>query len=179
MGSTKDYYSTIKAFWKQNILNGKSWNKILHDGFSKKQERKTYVQSKKNIPFDLDSTNGSESDMELVLYTKIGMGCGQQANNPWLQEFPDPITRVTWDNYLTISSFDAKRIGLKNINVANGALNGSYAKISDGEKTLKIPVVIQPGQAKGSVGSSWVWKKIRNSRRDANWRKRFCFFQIF
>ena len=36
------------------------------------------------------------------------MGDGQQANNPWLQEFPDPITRVTWDNYLTVSSFDAK-----------------------------------------------------------------------
>jgi molybdopterin-containing oxidoreductase family iron-sulfur binding subunit len=29
---------------------------------------------------------------ELVLYTKTGMGDGQQANNPWLQEFPDPIT---------------------------------------------------------------------------------------
>ena len=77
--------------------------------------------------------------MELVLYTKTGMGDGQQANNPWLQEFPDPITRVTWDNYLTISSFDEKN-RLKNINVANGALNGSYAKISDGESTLKIPV---------------------------------------
>jgi molybdopterin-containing oxidoreductase family iron-sulfur binding subunit len=36
-------------------------------------------------------------DFELVLYTKTGMGDGQQANNPWLQEFPDPITRVSWD----------------------------------------------------------------------------------
>ena len=53
---------------------------------------------------------------------------------------------------MTISSFDANRIGLKNINVADGALNGSFAKISDGESTLKVPVVIQPGQAKGSVG---------------------------
>jgi molybdopterin-containing oxidoreductase family iron-sulfur binding subunit len=30
------------------------------------------------------------------------MGDGQQANNPWLQEFPDPITRVSWDNYVTV-----------------------------------------------------------------------------
>ncbi len=44
------------------------------------------------------STKGG--DMELSLYTKTGMGDGQQANNPWLQEFPDPITRTTWDNYL-------------------------------------------------------------------------------
>ena len=40
------------------------------------------------------------------------MGDGQQANNPWLQEFPDPLTRATWDNYLTISEYDAKNLNL-------------------------------------------------------------------
>ena len=39
------------------------------------------------------------SGLELVLYLKTGIGDGQQANNPWLQEFPDPITRASWDNY--------------------------------------------------------------------------------
>jgi len=76
------------------------------------------------------------------------MGDGQQANNPWLQEFPDPITRVSWDNYLTISMSDAKALGLKNINTANGALNGSYATVTVGSQTLKVPVIVQPGQAK-------------------------------
>ena len=92
------------------------------------------------------------SGLELTLYTKTGMGDGQQANNPWLQEFPDPITRVAWDNYLTVAAADASALGLKNVNVANGALNGSYAKVTVGDKTLTLPVVIQPGQAKGSVG---------------------------
>ncbi|MDC3050931.1 TAT-variant-translocated molybdopterin oxidoreductase [bacterium] len=181
MGSTKDYYSTIKAFWKQNILNGKSWNKILHDGFFKKSKKeKLMFNPKKNIPFDLDSSDSSESDMELVLYTKIGMGCGQQANNPWLQEFPDPITRVTWDNYLTISSFDAKRIGLKNMNVANGALNGSFAKISDGKSTLQIPVVIQPGQAKGSVGLALGYgRKLGIQEEMQTGENAFVFFKSF
>ena len=85
----------------------------------------------------------------MVLYTKTGMGDGQQANNPWLQEFPDPITRVSWDNYLTVSAADAKAIGLKTRNVANGAFNGSYANVTVGRKPLKAPVLIQPGQAKG------------------------------
>ena len=153
LDSSKDYYESIKEFWTQNILNGKSWSKALHDGFYQKSKKeKLKFNPKNNIVYDLDSSINGESQMELVLYTKTGMGDGQQANNPWLQEFPDPITRVTWDNYLTISSFDAKRIGLKNLNVANGALNGSYAKISNGDSTMKIPVVIQPGQAKGSVG---------------------------
>ena len=83
------------------------------------------------------------------------MGDGQQANNPWLQEFPDPITRVSWDNYLTISMADANRLGLVNTNTANGALNGSYANVTVGSKTIKVPVIVQPGQAKGTVGLSF------------------------
>src|SRR5690606_8795726 len=50
----------------------------------------------------------SSNGLELVLYTKTGMGDGQQANNPWLQECPDPITRTSWDNYLTVSKADAE-----------------------------------------------------------------------
>ena len=98
--------------------------------------------------------NSAKSEgMELTLYTKTGMGDGQQANNPWLQEFPDPITRTTWDNYLTVSQSDAETLELKNWNVANGGLNGSYANVTVNGVTLeKVPVIIQPGQAKGSVG---------------------------
>ncbi len=181
IGSSRGYYSTIKAFWNQNVLNGKSWNKILHDGFYKKSKKeKLKFNPKKNIVPDTPSNNVNESDMELLLYTKTGIGDGQQANNPWLQEFPDPITRVTWDNYLTISSFDAKRIGLKNINVANGALNGSYAKISDGESTLRVPIVIQPGQAKGSVGLALGYgRKLGIQEEMQTGVNAFIFFKSF
>jgi molybdopterin-containing oxidoreductase family iron-sulfur binding subunit len=101
----------------------------------------------------------SASGMSLVLYTKTGMGDGQQANNPWLQEFPDPITRVSWDNYLTISMSDAKALGLKNTNTADGALNGSYASVTVGSQSLKVPIIIQPGQAPGTVGLSFGYGK--------------------
>lgn len=81
------------------------------------------------------------------------MGDGQQANNPWLQEMPDPLTRSSWDNYVTMSREDADNMGIINENVANGALNGSYVNISmDGVELKMVPVLIQPGQAKGSVG---------------------------
>ncbi len=100
------------------------------------------------------AASAKKSDFELTLYTKVGMGDGQQANNPWLQEFPDPITRTSWDNYLTISKADADALGLLNTHVANGALNGSYANVTVNGTTIKAPVMIQPGQAKGSVGLS-------------------------
>ncbi len=102
------------------------------------------------------ASSAKSSGMELQLYAKTGMGDGQQANNPWLQEFPDPITRTSWDNYLTISAADAKSMSLVNEHEATGALNGSYVDVTVNGTTVKnVPVIIQPGQAKGSVGLSF------------------------
>lgn len=104
--------------------------------------------------------NASIEGMELTLYSKIGMGDGQQASNPWLQEFPDPITRVSWDNYMTISKADAEKLGFINENVANGGLDGSYAKLTvNGVSIDNVPVIIQPGQAPSSIGLSFGYGK--------------------
>ena len=93
------------------------------------------------------------SAFELNLYTSTGLGDGKQANNPWLQEFPDPITRASWDNYLTMSISDARELGFENPVKDNGAIDGDYANITVNGVTVKnIPVLIQPGQAKGSIG---------------------------
>src|SRR5690606_28351653 len=93
-----------------------------------------------------------EGGFELELYTSVGMGDGQQANNPWLQEFPDPVTRVSWDNYLKVSRADAEELGLTNEHASDGGLNGSYVNLSVGDRVLeKVPVYIQPGQARGTV----------------------------
>ena len=104
--------------------------------------------------------NANIEGMELTLYSKVGMGDGRQANNPWLQEFPDPITRVTWDNYVTVSKADAEKMGFVNENVANGGMDGNYANVTVNGVTVKdVPVIVQPGQAVGSVGMSFGYGK--------------------
>jgi len=154
-GKNAKFYDEIKAHWNASILGSSSWSKALHNGYFS-------VESSVDLPSaDFSGLNVSplrsaaSEGMSLVLYTKVGMGDGQQANNPWLQEFPDPITRVSWDNYLTVSMRDANALGLKNTNTANGALNGSYANVTVGSQTLKVPVIVQPGQADGTVGLSF------------------------
>ena len=157
-----DYYSFIKRYWTDNILSGNSFSKTLHDGYFTKSIPTKNLETK-NFRDLIKKANSlcvdKEKHISLVLYPKTGMGDGQQANNPWLQEFPDPITRVSWDNYLTVSKSDADLIGLKNVNVANGALNGSYANVSLGKVKLTAPVLIQPGQANGTVGLSFGYGK--------------------
>ena len=152
-GSSDSYYDAIQTNWKLSVKGLSSWNTVLHDGFFQSEVSNINYFQGKALPSEANALAvASSKGLELVLYTKTGLGDGQQANNPWLQEFPDPITRVSWDNYITVAAADAEAAGLKNVNVANGALNGSYAKVTVGGKTLSVPVIIQPGQAKGSVG---------------------------
>ena len=153
-GTPGNFYDYIKAN-SASLVVGSSWNKVLHDGVlvigsSALSAGSVDYASAANVV----AKSKSAGDFELVLYTKTGMGDGQQANNPWLQEFPDPITRVSWDNYVTVSNADAKKLNLTNEIVANGGLNGSYATITtaDGLKLENVPVIVQPGQAVGTVG---------------------------
>jgi len=157
--NTTPYYDFLKGFAAKSLA-GKSWNQAVHDGFVVADS--FALQS---LPFNAAASastlaQAKSSNFDLVLYSKVGMGDGQQANNPWLQEFPDPITRVSWDNYVTISKADAEKAGFKNWNVANGGLNGSYANIKVGNATLEnVPVIVQPGQAQGTLGLAFGYGK--------------------
>ena len=146
------YYDFLKSFAVSN-LSGKTWNQALHDGFTVSSPSTVSVQGV-NVSSSVSKLVSTKSNgLDLILYTKTGLGDGQQANNPWLQEFPDPITRVSWDNYITVSKKDADKLNLQNFNVANGGLNGSYATVKVGNAVLSnVPVIIQPGQAVGTVG---------------------------
>jgi MoCo/4Fe-4S cofactor protein with predicted Tat translocation signal len=149
-GNTQSYYDYIRSSW----VGTKSWNQLVHDGVAINET----IASGVGAGADFNGAaatlaKATASGLELVLYTKTGLGDGQQANNPWLQEFPDPITRASWDNYVTISKADAEKYELENSNVANGGLNGSYVTLTaNGVKLENVPVIIQPGQAKGTVG---------------------------
>ena len=148
------FYDYLKAN-AATIIAGSSWNKVLHDGvFVGAIPAVSAVSVDYSAAASVLAQSKSAEGFELVLYTKTGLGDGQQANNPWLQEFPDPITRVSWDNYVTVSNADAKKLGLSNEIVADGGLNGSYATITtaDGVKLENVPVIVQPGQAVGTLG---------------------------
>ncbi|MFN3969556.1 TAT-variant-translocated molybdopterin oxidoreductase [Flavobacterium sp.] len=151
-GNGTSYYDYIKAN-SASYLNGLTWNKAVHDGVSVGvASAATGGSADYSVAANALAQSKPANGFELVLYTKTGLGDGQQANNPWLQEFPDPITRVSWDNYITVSKADADKKGLTNEIVANGGLNGSYATVKVGDTSITAPVIVQPGQAVGTIG---------------------------
>ena len=155
IGINDSYYNYLKSFYKSMALK-KSWNKILHDGYCEIDfKTKDYVFSSKvaqAITKNYSPDQSVENNEFLMLYSKTSMGDGYQSNNPWLQELPDPVTKVTWDNYLTINPAHAKKLGLKNWHVSDGALNGDIVLVKMGKKSLKVPVYIQPGQKQNVLG---------------------------
>ncbi|MGV6830967.1 MAG: TAT-variant-translocated molybdopterin oxidoreductase [bacterium] len=176
-GEQESYSEYLQHYWETSILSGTSWQEAVRDGVYM-SATSANAETESTDDTEEDAVNESASVMaralasttvstgyELTLYPKTGMGDGQQANNPWLQEFPDPMTRTTWDNYLTMSEADAKELGLyldpstfftQSRNDATGGLNGKYANVTvNGVTVENVPVIIQPGQAKGTVGLSY------------------------
>lgn len=86
--------------------------------------------------------NGKDT-LELHVYESIPMRDGKHANNAFLQELPDPVSKVTWDNYLALSPKQAEASGFKEFDVVT---------IKDEKGTsIDLPVLIQPGQAMGTA----------------------------
>lgn len=152
-GNAGTFYDYIKANSAANLA-GTTWNKALHDGVvSTGAAAASGGSADFAAAASALSSSKDASGFELMLYTTTGLGDGQQAANPWLQELPDPITRVAWDNYITMAKVDADKLGIINEIVANGGLDGGYADITVNGKTIeKVPVIVQPGQAPNTLG---------------------------
>lgn len=151
--AANNYYDYLKAS-SASLLGGTSFNKALYNGINASTNSTTLSYAGGNAAQAVaELGNFKASELELVLYTKTSMGDGTQANNPWLQELPDPITRMSWDNYLTISPKDAEKFAIDNDLNARMQLDGSIVNLTVNGVTIKdVPVFVQPGQAEGSVG---------------------------
>lgn len=147
-----EYYDFVKSSWETLNSDGavSFWDQCLQDGVFEK----TSEENSRTISIDLASVasnikGSSASGTELVLYTNYSVGDGTQANNPWLQEMPDPITKACWDNYITVSTRDARENGWK---VKDGDMDYKMATLTVGGKSVQAPVIPQPGQAPGTIG---------------------------
>ena len=82
-------------------------------------------------------------EWEIVFAPDYSLHDGRFANNAWLQEMPDPITKLTWDNAALSSAADAEKLGLKTY--------GDVVRIEHDGRTLDLPAYILPGHADGSI----------------------------
>lgn len=162
-----NFYDFVKENWKQNMFSqfGKGqtfvdfWETSLQKGvleakLGSPRERSFNVRSLKLAkdavsalkPMSLGKTKKGPAiegtGVILGLYSSVAMGDGSNANNAWLMEMPDPISTVTWDNYLNIGPQYAKELGIEQNDVVSVKGDGF---------NFEVPVMIQPGIAKGAA----------------------------
>jgi MoCo/4Fe-4S cofactor protein with predicted Tat translocation signal len=151
-----------------------AWKKFLHDGFLPTEDAKL-VQSGINAaqllaagaPANRQSGAPSKDNLDVVIYRDGKVDDGRYANNAWLQEFPDPITKVTWDNALYVSKKTADALGIE-FEVFKAPKTGGHglgdlaqretwrnlvpiATLSVNGKTVTGPVWVMPGLADNTV----------------------------
>jgi Fe-S-cluster-containing dehydrogenase component len=156
---SKVYYDYIRSVWEAQGFARQTeysdfhtfWNKAVHDSaitvLAETAESPAFITSLDGLSSQLPKISG---DVEVVLYQKSSMGIGTQAGNPWLQEMPDPLSKVTWDNYITMNYAEAKKAGYNiTMDQENGA---SLASVTVGEHTFELPVIPTPGQTAGTIG---------------------------
>jgi MoCo/4Fe-4S cofactor protein with predicted Tat translocation signal len=129
-------------------LDETKWNLTLRDGFLKAS---AYAKASASVNTAavagvLAKGKGSpaptDEAMEVVLVPDSSVFDGRYTNNAWLQEAPDPVTKLTWDNAAWIGSVTFRKLGLK---------DGQHVKISVGGASIEIPAIEAPGHASNSI----------------------------
>lgn len=159
-GSDSSWHAFVKANWERELTARgglmtsfeDTWNMAVHNGvYSAGAAAPEAVAFAGDVAAAAAAAQKSvtSGEWELVLYTTEAIGDGQHANNPWLQEMPDPLTKVTWDNYVCMSPVDVLAQGLQMY--LGEKSPASVVTVSVGDRSITLPVVPCPGQKSGTL----------------------------
>ena len=149
-----NYFEFIRENWRTRFYQGGQydfqsfWDKCLYDGvYELPAQQGGAVSFNGNVSAAASAiaNNYQPGGVELVIYANATVGNGSQSNNPLLQELADPITKVVWDNYVTVCPKDAGDISFDESHT-------KLATITANGKSIKLPVMVQPGQTPGTIG---------------------------
>jgi MoCo/4Fe-4S cofactor protein with predicted Tat translocation signal len=157
VGAGSKGYDLVQNTFKANGGTDASWKEALRDGVVKGSAWKTVAAKPATTQaqlqemilglttLTLDVAREGESRvglLEAVFIPDSKVFDGRFGNNAWLQELPDFITKLTWDNAVLMSDATAKRYQVK---------HGQFANFNVRYGTVKAPVYVQPGHADGSL----------------------------
>ncbi len=133
-------YDIVRNYWLPTLSGGEAaWKKALHDGIlpaaaNTGTTAPTFHTSVASPP--------AASGFEVLFVPSWSVFDGRFVNNAWLQEAPDPITKLTWDNAALLSPATAKKLGVGLGDVISIERNG---------RKVEGPVMVQPGQADDTI----------------------------
>ena len=179
LGRSPDFYEYLRGFWRETLYPRQTryasfddfWDHSLHDGVfaaarAASDERRFafagHAPDAAAIVLREQAAGASPSDIdryEVHLYETVGVRDGAHANNPWLQELPDPVTKVTWGNYAAIAPAVASRLGIA---------TGDVVAIDTGTARVEVPAYVQAGQSPRVISLAVGYGRTRVGRVGRN-----------
>lgn len=165
-GENHDYYDFLRSNWStklglEDLALVNTFNKLIHDGVysssstsamdvisndgemsSSDEMTANYASAAKKLKYTTDK-------WQVEFYSSTAMGDGRYIANPYLQELPDPLTKVTWDNYIAMSPVQMEELGF-NTMLGQKQMSNLAAVTVNGQ-TVELPVVALPGLPKKFV----------------------------
>jgi MoCo/4Fe-4S cofactor protein with predicted Tat translocation signal len=172
-GQDRPGYDIVRETWKTILGEAefdRTWNRVLHDGFLSGSELPEVVPHLSVQPLaelarsigggagptgSEGASGGSRRGLEVVFLPSPSLHDGRFANDGWLQELPDPLTKLTWDNPALVSPKTAETLGL----ASEDMIRLDYAG-----RSLELPVWILPGTADGVVALTLGYGRQRAGR---------------
>jgi Fe-S-cluster-containing dehydrogenase component len=165
-GQDRPGHDLVRDTWKPILGEAefdKKWNRLLHDGVVAGSELPEVVPDAKEDVFaelgrlraGATAANQPAGDLEIVFLPSPSLHDGRFANDGWLQELPDPLTKLTWDNPALVSPKTAETLAVTNEDV----IRVEYAG-----RSLELPVWILPGMADGVVALTLGYGRQRAGR---------------
>ena len=175
-GNNTLIYDYLKNNWRDSIFPSqteiaeftKFWQKVLHNGVYDMSDISAYASIHEGVvaseeeevevaePAGVNVNTAASTikskvkgeGIELVVYTNPTIGTGTYANNPMLQETPEPISRVCWGNFVAVSQVFARESGIIK---SEFETKKPVANVKVGGVEMSLPVIIQPGQQKDTI----------------------------
>ncbi len=147
-GQDRPGYDIVRETWKPILGEAefdKRWNRVLHDGFLSGSELPEVVPTLATKPLaELGrlAEASAKAGLEVVFLPSASLHDGRFANDGWLQELPDPLTKLTWDNPALVSPKTAESLGLA---------NEDWVRLEYAGRSLELPVWLLPGMTDGVV----------------------------
>jgi molybdopterin-containing oxidoreductase family iron-sulfur binding subunit len=154
-GETRSGHEIVQETWRARLGQDdfeRRFSRLLHDGLLDEGGAAPLELATRPVTDELfrhaERVMGSPARTELVFVTSARMADGRHADNGWLQELPDPITKLTWENAALLAPATASELGVG---------REDLVRLTAGEQTLELPVLVVPGQAEDTVVVELGW----------------------
>ena len=174
-GGTRTAYDLVRSFWTASATStaagaapaapaafDRDWRKWLHDGIVPNTAFAAKTVTLQAPPPASTATPSKAGTVEVVFRPDPSVYDGRFANNPWLQELPNSLTKLTWDNAALIAPVTAARLGLITMGRGNDVTGRvSLVELRHGGRIIRTPVWLAPGQAPDTLTLHGGYGRVR------------------